>query len=125
MAAIEAGELAALGGEAYCYLVTTGRRSGEPREVEIWFAIEGTVLYMLAGGREGAHWVRNIQQEPAVTVRIGERTFAGRGRVLGEGAEDARARELLFAKYSAGYSSDLTGWRQTALPVAVDLLEMV
>ena len=26
--------------EDYCYLTTTGRISGRPREIEIWFALE-------------------------------------------------------------------------------------
>ena len=43
-----------LADEQFCYLTTTGRVSGEPREIEIWFALEATTLYMLAGGREKA-----------------------------------------------------------------------
>ena len=42
----------ALAAEDYCYLTTTGRVSGEPREIEIWFALEGGSLYMLSGGRD-------------------------------------------------------------------------
>ena len=37
--------------EDYCYLTTTGRVSGEPREIEIWFGLAGDTLYMLSGGR--------------------------------------------------------------------------
>ena len=33
----------------------------------------------------------------------------------------ALARRLLFEKYSPGYSGDLANWRDTALPVAVEL----
>ncbi len=35
---------ASLAGESYCYLTTTGRKSGEPRTIEIWFALENGVL---------------------------------------------------------------------------------
>jgi hypothetical protein len=35
--------------EDYCYLTTRGRLSGEPREIEIWFALENSTLYILAG----------------------------------------------------------------------------
>lgn len=106
----------------YCYLTTTGRKSGEPREIEIWFGANGSTLYLLSGGRERAHWVRNIQAEPRVSVRVGESTFAAHARLVEPGTdEDARARDLLVAKYEPGYGGDLSDWRARALPVALDL----
>src|SRR6185312_13518616 len=33
----------------YCYITTTGRRSGKPHTIEIWFALDGRTLYLLAG----------------------------------------------------------------------------
>ncbi len=107
--------------ESYCYLTTTGRVSGEPREIEIWFAVEDSTLYMLSGGRDRSDWVKNLRKTPAVQVRIGDRTFQGSSRTVTDGDEDARARRLLFDKYSSGYSGDLSEWRDTALPIAVDL----
>ena len=111
----------AVAAESYCYLTTTGRISGEPREIEIWFGLEDPTLYMLSGGRDRSDWVRNLIKTPSVTVRIAEETFEGRARIVTDAGEDALARRLLFEKYSAGYSGDLTGWRDTALPIAVDL----
>src|SRR5436190_4645256 len=99
-----------LAGESYCYLTTTGRVSGEPREIEIWFGLDGSTLYMLSGGRDRSDWVKNLIKTPAVRVRIADRTFDGRARVVGDPEEDAGARELLFDKYSAGYSGDLSDW---------------
>jgi deazaflavin-dependent oxidoreductase (nitroreductase family) len=112
-----------LASESYCYLTTTGRVSGEPREIEIWFGLDGQTLYMLSGGVERSDWVKNLIREPEVRVRLGERSFRGRARIVsdGDGEEDARARRLLLEKYSAGYSGDLSDWGRTALPVAVDL----
>ena len=111
-----------LAAEQFCYLTTTGRVSGEPREIEIWFGLDGGTLYMLAGGGEKANWVRNIRKNPAVSVRIAGRTFATTGRVVeAGGAEDATARRLLVEKYQPGYANDLGNWGRTALPVAVDL----
>jgi F420H(2)-dependent quinone reductase len=76
---------------------------------------------MLSGGGERSNWVRNLLREPQVTLRLGDRSFRGRARIVAAGDEDARARRLLLEKYSAGYSGDLSDWGQTALPVAVDL----
>ena len=105
--------------EDYCYLTTTGRVSGLPREIEIWFGLEDGVLYMLSGGRDRSDWVKNLIADPAVSVRIGGERHAGRARVVTDADEDERARRLLFDKYSDRYSGDLADWRQRALPVAV------
>jgi len=110
-----------LAGESYCYLTTTGRVSGEPREIEIWFGLDGSTLYMLSGGGDRSDWVKNLIHEPRVSVRIGERTFEGTARVVSDSEEDRRARTLLFEKYSQGYSGDLEDWRERSLPIAVDL----
>jgi deazaflavin-dependent oxidoreductase (nitroreductase family) len=106
--------------ENYCYLTTTGRVSGQPREIEIWFGLAGESLYMLSGGRDRSDWVRNLVQDPAVSVRIADARLDGRARIVDDPGEDAAARRLLFEKYSPGYSGDLDNWRRTALPVAVD-----
>ena len=114
-------DLAALGDEDYCYLTTTGRVSGEPREIEIWFGLRGSTLYVLSGGRERSNWVKNVKRDASVTVRIGYSTFDGTARIVEEGNEDAVSRRLLLDKYAPGYSGDLTEWGRDSLPIAVDL----
>ncbi|MEX0785674.1 MAG: nitroreductase family deazaflavin-dependent oxidoreductase [Dehalococcoidia bacterium] len=105
----------------YCYLTTKGRRSGQPHEIEIWFAIEGQTLYLLSGGGDGSDWVKNLRRTPEVSLRLGESSFEGRAGVVEDADEDELARRLLFEKYQAGYSGDLEDWRGRALPVAIDL----
>jgi deazaflavin-dependent oxidoreductase (nitroreductase family) len=105
----------------YCYLTTTGRTSGEARTIEIWFAAGGNTLYLLSGGGDRSHWVKNIQKTPTVSVKVGERDFAATARIVREPPEAARARDLVFSKYRTRDSDDLTGWRDASLPVAVDL----
>jgi deazaflavin-dependent oxidoreductase (nitroreductase family) len=112
---------AALADEDYCYLTTTGRVSGAPREIEIWFGVGDRSLYLLSGGRDRSDWVRNLMRDPAVSVRIAAERFPGRGRVVDDPDEDALARILLFEKYSPRYSGNLESWRDSALPVAIDL----
>src|SRR4051794_3896166 len=107
--------------EAFCYLTTTGRSSGRPRRIEIWFARHGSTLYLLAGGGEAAHWVRNIRRDPAVAVELAGVRRSGRGRVVEEPAEDGLARRLLLDKYEPGYTGSLERWARESLPVAVDL----
>jgi deazaflavin-dependent oxidoreductase (nitroreductase family) len=104
-----------------CYLTTIGRVSGKPHRIEIWFAHHEGTLYLLSGGGERSDWVRNLRQEPGVTVRLGRRSYPGTGRIVTDPGEDRLARDLVFGKYSQRYSDDLEEWRESALPVAVDL----
>jgi deazaflavin-dependent oxidoreductase (nitroreductase family) len=109
----------------YCYLTTRGRVTGDDHEIEIWYVREsrddGDTLYLLAGAGEQSDWVRNLQVEPAVRVRIDDVTHAGRGRVVTEPAEDRHARTVVFDKYQPRNDGELVTWRERALPVAIDL----
>jgi deazaflavin-dependent oxidoreductase (nitroreductase family) len=106
--------------EDFCYLTTTGRITGRPHEIEIWFALDKETLYMLSDGRDSSDWVKNIRRTPEVTIRIDGEYFEGRGRVVDNAEEDELARKLLIAKYERNPGS-LSNWRRRALPVAVDL----
>ena len=112
---------AGLAEEPFCYLTTVGRRTGRPHTIEIWFAISGRTLYVLAGGGRRSDWVANLLRTPRVEVRIGEHRSLGRARVVTDEAEAELARRLVPEKYEAGYGGDLLRWRRRALPVAVDL----
>lgn len=107
--------------EEFCYLTTTGRITGRPHRIEIWFALHEETVYLLSGDRDRADWVRNLMVSSDVVLEIGERKRITRARVLEPGTEeDDRARRLLVDKYQPGYGEDLSGWRRTSLPVAID-----
>jgi deazaflavin-dependent oxidoreductase (nitroreductase family) len=110
-----------LADEDYCYLTTIGRTSGRPREIEIWFGLDGDTLYMLSGGRDRSDWVKNLKEEPRVSVRIADELMEGRARIVADPDEDRKARELLVDKYSSRYGGDLDSWKRDALPIAIDL----
>jgi deazaflavin-dependent oxidoreductase (nitroreductase family) len=112
---------AELAGLDFCYVTTTGRRSGSPHTIEIWFALAGDRLYLLSGGGEVSDWVRNLTANPTVGVRLGDRDLICQARVVEDPAEDELARRLVAEKYAPRYSGDLDEWRRTALPVAIEL----
>ena len=93
-------------GTQYLYLTTTGRRTGEPREIEIWFTHRGGRYYLVAEHRERAHWVQNLKVVPRVAVRVGRRTFAALARVVDAKTEPELARsvkKLSEKKYGWGH----------------------
>jgi deazaflavin-dependent oxidoreductase (nitroreductase family) len=110
-----------LGDADHCYVTTTGRNSGRPHTIEIWFGLKARRVYVLSGGGDRSDWVRNIRVNPTIGLRIADRDFLARAYVVEDPDEDALARALLFEKYRPRYSADLDEWRRTALPVAIEL----
>jgi deazaflavin-dependent oxidoreductase (nitroreductase family) len=116
--------LESLAAEEFCYLTTTGRRTGTPHTIEIWFVVHEGALYMLSGGGNRSDWVRNLANTPAVTVRIGQdpqNTRAGTARIVDPAADrelDATIRPIVAAKYQGWKPGQpLSEWARTALAV--------
>src|SRR5687767_3848363 len=81
--------------EQFCYVTTTGRVTGRPHEIEIWFAHADDSLYLMSGGGRRSDWVRNMVADPRVSVRVGAATFPATARLVEDEAEERRARELI------------------------------
>ncbi|CAN5821352.1 hypothetical protein BH23CHL2_BH23CHL2_26980 [soil metagenome] len=114
---------AAHAAERLCYLTTTGRVTGNPHEIEIWFARgEGDRVYMLSGGGRNRDWVLNLIANPAVTVRIDGTTYSGNATPIDGHDEEPQARQLLAAKYQDwSEGQPLSDWATRSFPVAIDL----
>jgi deazaflavin-dependent oxidoreductase (nitroreductase family) len=107
--------------EDYCYLTTTGRVSGKPHEIEIWFGLNHTALYLMSGDGK-SDWVKNLQKNPSVIVRIASHTFSGTARLVKDDQEQSLARNMLGDKYNEREADgSLSEWAQTALVVGIDL----
>lgn len=52
--------------ETFLYLTTTGRKTGNPHKIEIWFVEDAGCYYLCAEGRDNAHWVQNIRKSSDV-----------------------------------------------------------
>ena len=80
----------------FLYLETRGRKSGQPRQIEIWFVEYAGRFYLCAEMRAKAQWVQNLLVYPEVVFSVGTRDDqeaqlprrAGRARVL-DAARDA------------------------------------
>lgn len=111
--------------EEYCYLTTTGRVSGRPHEIEIWFGLHGNTLYLLSGSKN-SDWVKNLLKYPGVTLRIAKHAFTGTARVVTDKKEELTARYLVAEKYQEWEEGQtLSQWAQTALPIAIDVSSLV
>ena len=113
--------LVRLKAEDYCYLTTTGRVTGKPHEIEIWFGLNDTTLYLMSGDGK-SDWVKNLLKNPAVTVRIAKQIFKATARLVKDEKEEMLARNMLADKYKERESDgSLSEWARTALVVGIDL----
>ena len=92
----------------YLYLTTTGRASGLPRAIEIWFTRLDGHYYLIAEHRERAHWVRNLLADPAVRARVGRKRFSALARVVNARTERELARTVReFSEKKYGWGDGL------------------
>jgi deazaflavin-dependent oxidoreductase (nitroreductase family) len=110
--------------QLYCYLTTTGRVTGTPHTIEIWFGADPSAsrIFLLSGGGDGSDWVKNLRASPSVHLRIGEREWDTEARVVRDPAQDHLARDVLATKYQGWHEGEpRSEWARTALPVVIDI----
>ena len=71
-------------------LETTGRKSGQPRRTAIGGRVIGNQFWMVSEHGEHSHYVRNIQANPVVRLRIHGQWRTGTAHLLPE--DDAQER---------------------------------
>jgi deazaflavin-dependent oxidoreductase (nitroreductase family) len=74
----------------YALLETTGRRSGRPRRNPVGNGLDGDTFWIVAEHGRGADYVRNLEANPRVRVKVGRRWRTGTATVLPD--DDPRAR---------------------------------
>jgi len=102
--------------ETFLYLRTRGRKTGQVREIEIWYVELDGRFYVVAEKREETAWVKNLRADPAVSYSVGSRSdqtsevpaTRAEGHVVDDTVEGdlaTRIRRLMDARY--GWSDGL------------------
>ena len=78
-------------------MTTRGRKSGLPREIEIWFAFHDGDFFVIAE-HATSNWLKNLQADPSVQVRIRQNTFRAQAKVLSPESRLAATVSGLFRK---------------------------
>ena len=81
---------------AFALLETTGRRSGRPRHTPVGNGLAGEVFWVVAAHGTQADYVRNIQADPRVRVKLGPRWRTGTAVPLPDDDVAARSRTLPY-----------------------------
>ena len=75
-------------------LETRGRKSGQPRRVPVGKAITGDTLWIVAEHGRKAAYVKNIEADPHVRVRVGRKWRSGIAQILWD--DDWRERQRVL-----------------------------
>lgn len=88
--ALEAG----IAPKSQALLETIGRRSGEPRRVPLGNGLRGEDFWIVTEHGWAAHYVKNIQANPNVRVKVGRRWYSGVAEILPDDDPIERLRWL-------------------------------
>lgn len=75
-------------------LETTGRKSGLPRQTPIGGRVEGGSFWLVSDHGRQSQYVRNIEADPRVRVRIGRRWRTGTAHLMPDDDPKKRLRRL-------------------------------
>ncbi len=81
-------------GTGAALLETRGRRSGLPRRVPVGNGLRGRTFWVVTEHGWSADYVKNIQRDPHVRVKVGRRWRAGTAQILPEEDPYERMRIL-------------------------------
>jgi deazaflavin-dependent oxidoreductase (nitroreductase family) len=55
-------------------ITVTGRKSGRPISIPIWFVLEGDKLYLLPVQGSDTQWYKNVLKHPSIQIESGGET---------------------------------------------------
>jgi len=81
-------------GNRYALLETVGRKTGVPRQMPVGNGLQGDVFWIVSGHGPSAYYVRNIETNPHVRIRVEGHWRAGIARAMPDDDPAVRLREL-------------------------------
>ena len=86
-------------GRIILLLTTTGRKSGMKRVTPLQYELIGSDYYLGAARGTKADWVRNIQSNSQVDIRVGGKQFQGVAEVVTESSRFADFLEVRLERH--------------------------
>ena len=86
----------------FFYLTTVGRKSGQLREIEIWYVPLAGNYYLIAENGHNADWVKNLQANPHVAFWVEGKLHKGAARIV-DAAQEVKLHEAVCALFHDKY----------------------
>jgi len=84
--------------EKFAYLTTSGRKTGKPHSVQVWFSMDVGKIFL---SHEGGYtdWMKNIVHKGRVRIRIGRLNMEADAAILTDGESNEVGKKSLYEKY--------------------------
>ena len=102
----------------HALLETTGRRSGTPRRVPVGNGLRGDTFWIVSEHGFESDYVKNIQANPRVRVKLGPRWRAGTAHVLPD--DDVAERMRMLGRRTNDAAVRLMGSQLMTIRVDLD-----
>ena len=107
----------------YAYLTTTGRTTGRPHRIEIWFTIIDGAAWVNSGGGRRSDWVKNLVAHPRLLLEIGSDAWSASAKLRDDLAKHS-ARERLAERYQGwATGQSLSNWAAESLLIQIEVGE--
>jgi deazaflavin-dependent oxidoreductase (nitroreductase family) len=83
-------------------ITVKGRRSGREVTLPVWFAREGSTVWLLPLHGSRTQWYRNVLADPTITVQAGRRALSVAGRPRTDRTVVQRVLDQFRQKYGTG-----------------------
>ena len=106
--------------EKFIYLTTKGRKTGKMHAVELWFAPANDRIYLSHEG-ESTDWMKNIEKDGRVKMKIGSENLEGSAAVAPLGSNSREVgKKVLYEKYYGPVSKQaLDDWFELSTVIEI------
>jgi deazaflavin-dependent oxidoreductase (nitroreductase family) len=99
-------------------LETTGRKSGEPRRVPLGNGLRGDKFWIVTEHGRNADYVKNIEKDPRVRVKVGRQWYGGTAHILPD--DDPKQRMRMLGRRANDALVRLVGTEQLVIRIDLD-----
>ena len=86
-------------------ITVTGRSSGRPISLPIWFTVEGNTLYLIPLKGSDTEWYKNMRKNPSIRLQSRGNTLTATVRILTDSTHLDHVLELFRSKYGRNVKS--------------------
>lgn len=86
-------------------ITVTGRTSGRPISLPIWFALDDEKLYLIPVKGSDTDWYKNVLKTPTIRLQARGKTFTASPRLITDQAQLDTILEQFRAKYGRNVKS--------------------
>jgi deazaflavin-dependent oxidoreductase (nitroreductase family) len=86
-------------------LTVTGRTSGRPISLPIWFTVDGNTLYLIPVKGSDTAWFKNVRKQSAIQLSAHGKTFATDASIITDQTQLDHVLETFRRKYGQNVKS--------------------